>query len=262
MQPPIVLTAEPHPTIHDLALADCPELDRHLGADRAAIAARADEFEPNPMCVPGRGSVPIQQWPALFVRDHDIQLPAIEEIGHRDRPPVEEVRDSCRLRNIHELSRAARPCIHQYPRALVAGEAGAADGWPVLRVFEDVALRAGDLRHRIPVIARRVGGDEAVRHDEIEQPVVVQVAELRAPRPPRVGDDAGRDFVKTSELLQEIEPQVVALKQESLLGDIRDEDVVLAAVVHVADRDRHAALGVVLEPGARQLEALALAVQE
>ena len=205
------------------------------------------------------GLVLVDQHPALLIRDHDIQRPSIEKIRHSHGTPIEPIRYARLLGNIHEPSSTG---VQQHARALVPRETRAADRRPVLGVLEDVALRPSDLGHRIPVVAPRVRRDESVRHDQIEQPVVVQVAELRAPRPPRVGDDAARDFVEPAQLLEKVEAQVVALKQKPLLRDVGDEHVVLAAVVHVPHRDRHAALGIVLEPCARQLEALPRTVQE
>src|SRR6266702_4331946 len=55
---------------------------------------------------------------------------------------------------------------------------------------------------------------------------------------------------------------VVALEQETALGNVGDENVMTVAVVDIADRDRHAAFGVVLEARARQLEALALVIEK
>src|SRR5258706_1761237 len=120
------------------------------------------------------------------------------------------------------------------------------DGWPDLYLANDYGPEELYLNH------------EGKR---FEQPVVVQVPKLRPPPPAPVGADAARAFVKPSQLLQGIGPQGAALTQKPLLGDVGDETVVPAAIVHAAQGDRHAAFGIVLETGARELEALALVVQ-
>src|SRR5213075_3366924 len=104
MQPPIVLTAEAAAAVHHLALAPRADFRRHLRADRAAIAPRPHELELEPAAGPhpltpspfGRGGthVLVQQRSALLIRDHDVEQPAIEEIGHRDRASVQPVRDA------------------------------------------------------------------------------------------------------------------------------------------------------------------------
>src|ERR1051325_7517783 len=112
---------------------------------------------------------------------------AVEQIGADAGPSVQPIGHARLRRDVLELAVAA---IQEDARALVARQAGAADRGPIPRVLEDVALCAGDLGHRVPVALRRVAGDEAVGDDEIEQAVVVQVAELRAPRPARIRDGA------------------------------------------------------------------------
>src|SRR6266536_6456996 len=109
MQAAIVLAAESRAAIYHLPLPAWPDLRRHLGADRAAVAARADELEldpvgphsldPSPLrCTQGRlfgrGGTPgklilIDQRPALLIRHDDIEQPAIEKIGQRDTAAVE-----------------------------------------------------------------------------------------------------------------------------------------------------------------------------
>src|SRR5687768_1906764 len=49
MQPAIVLTRESRSAVDNTSLAQITRLHEHLGADRAAIAARADELEANPV---------------------------------------------------------------------------------------------------------------------------------------------------------------------------------------------------------------------
>src|SRR6266536_6108899 len=106
MQAAIVLAAESRAAIYHLPLPAWPDLRRHLGADRAAVAARADELEldpvgPHPLAPSpfGRGGTPgklilIDQRPALLIRHDDIEQPAIEKIGQRDTAAVEQVGDT------------------------------------------------------------------------------------------------------------------------------------------------------------------------
>jgi len=97
---------------------------------------------------------------------------------------------------------------------------------------------------------------------QIEQPVVVRSPELARPSPSRVVDDAGRYFVYAIELLQEIEHAGCCPETGNALSDVRDEDVFRRRGCTLSERDRHAAFGVVLGDRPRQLEALALVVQE
>src|SRR5437867_8184259 len=89
MQSAIVLAAKSHPAIDNLPLPRRAELDGHLGADRAAIAARADQLELEPVARSGR--VLIQQCPALLIGNHHIQYAVIEQIGHRDGSSIQPI---------------------------------------------------------------------------------------------------------------------------------------------------------------------------
>ena len=62
------------------------------------------------------------------------------------------------------------------------------------------AVRAGDLRHRVPVALVAIGRDEAVGDEQLVGAVVVEVTELRAPRPARVGDRALGDVAEAARL--------------------------------------------------------------
>ena len=65
--------------------------------------------------------------------------------------------------------------------------------------------------------------------------VVVEVAELRAPRPAGVGDLAvGHVHEALATSVQPVEPQVVVLEEVAALGDVRDERVEAAAIERVA----------------------------
>src|SRR5882672_156439 len=64
VQAAIVLAAETHSPVDHLALGHTTELHRHLGADGAAIAARADQLELDPVAC--MRSVAIQQRPSLI----------------------------------------------------------------------------------------------------------------------------------------------------------------------------------------------------
>src|SRR5204863_9562898 len=59
---------------------------------------------------------------------------------------------------------------------------------------------------------------------------------------------------------QLVDPQIVILKQVAAFGDVRHEDVEVAAVVDVAKRDGHPALRLALEAGGDEPEALPVVV--
>src|SRR6266480_4714871 len=124
MQAAIVLAAESRAAIYHLPLPAWPDLRRHLGADRAAVAARADELELDPALTPrpplpsGEGErVAIEQRPALLIRHHHVEQTIVEEIGHGDRPAIQQVGDTGFLCDIHKSRLAA---IQQHARALEA----------------------------------------------------------------------------------------------------------------------------------------------
>src|SRR6267378_635688 len=125
MQPAIVLAAESHPAIDDLPLPRRAELDRHLGADRAAIAARADQLQLEPVA---RGAlVLIEQRTSLFVRDHHVERTSIEQIRHGNRTAIQAIGDTRRLRNILE---ACTPAIEQHARSWTSRTSSRASSRP------------------------------------------------------------------------------------------------------------------------------------
>src|SRR5204863_280936 len=157
---------------------------------------------------------------------------------------------------------ARQAAVHEHPGPRVSGQAGAADGGPVAGVFEHVPVRPGDLRHGVPVAPVPVRRYVAVDDEQLVAPVVVQVAQLRSPGPPGVGDDAFGALLEPSQLRQEVEAQVVALEQVGPLRDVGHERIEPPAVQHVAERGRHAALRVTLQAGLREHEPLAGIVDE
>src|SRR5438270_276865 len=90
---------------------------------------------------------------------------------------------------------------------------------PGAGVFEYVSVRAGDLGHGVPVAPTPVPGDVAVDDEQFVASVVVQVAQLRTPGPPRVDDDPLGALLEASQLWQEVQAQVVPLKQVAALRD-------------------------------------------
>src|SRR6266513_211336 len=114
MQAAIVLAAESRAAIYHLPLPAWPDLRRHLGADRAAVAARADELELDPALTPrpplpsGEGErVAIEQRPALLIRHHHVEQPSVEEIGHHDTAAVEQIGDARLPGDVHKPRLAA-----------------------------------------------------------------------------------------------------------------------------------------------------------
>src|SRR5260221_554432 len=114
---------------------------------------------------------------------------------------------------------------------------------------------------RVPIVHVGVGGDEAVGDEQLIRSVIVEITELRAPRPTGIGDSTLRNVAKAPRLEHLVETQVVVLKDVTALRDVGDERVQRAAVERVAERDRHAALRFALEAGGAQDEASAVIVE-
>src|SRR5262249_45522781 len=76
--------------------------------------------------------------------------------------------------------------------------------------------------------------------------VIVQIAELRAPAPTADFDtEVARQIVEFQALARTPSarnPQVVALNQYALFGDVRDVDRKVATIEHIANRRCHPAL--------------------
>ena len=103
-----------------------------------------------------------------------------------------------------------------------------------MRVLEQTAVGAGDLRHRVPVALLSICGDEAVRDEELVRAIIVEITELRAPRPARVGDRSFGNIAKATRVGHLVQPQVVVLKEVTTLGDVRYERIQPAAIERVA----------------------------
>src|SRR5206468_3651145 len=152
--------------------------------DRAAIALLARELELDPV-VAAAAIVPVDEQRTLLIGDHDVEHAAIPQVGQGHRAPVVLIGDAGGLRGIHPSLAAL---VHQHARALVARQAAILDGRPLRGVLDDVADTHRHLVHLIPVFfALAAGRDEAVGHEQVAPTVVVEVAELRAPRPATVG---------------------------------------------------------------------------
>src|SRR5687768_14465923 len=80
VQPPVVLARESRSAIDDPPLGEISRLEHHLGADRAAIAARADEPEGDPVVGAVRIRAIQQRWLAL-VRDDYVHRTTIRQVG-------------------------------------------------------------------------------------------------------------------------------------------------------------------------------------
>src|ERR1051325_8392071 len=257
VDPAVVLARESRAPVHDLELARPARDEQHLRSDGAAVRARAHELERNPV-VARRTAGLVHERRLALVRHHDVEHTAIEQIRQGDGPAVVLVGHPYGGGDVDPSRQAA---VHQHARSLVAGEAGSADRRPAERVLEPVALGAGVFGHRVPVAGGAVGGDVPVDDDQLVASVVVEVAELRAPGPPRVGDDPLGGLLEPTQLRQELEAQVVAVKQVAPLRDVGHEGVHAPAIQHVAERGRHAALGIALQAHPAQGEALAVVVQ-
>src|SRR6266566_2171294 len=257
VEPAVVLAREPRAPVHNLELARPAREEEHLRPDGAAVRARAHELERDPVAA-RRNAVLVDQRRLALVRDHDVEYTAIEQIRQGDGAAVVLVGHTYGGGDVGPPRQAV---VHQHARPLVAGEAGGANSGPAACVLEHVPVGAGDLGHRVPVALRAVAGDVAVYDEQFVASVVVQVAELRAPGPPRVGDDPLGGLLEPAQLRQEVEAQVVAVKQVAPLRDVGHEGVHAPAIQHIAERGRHAALGVALQARPAQDEAPPVVVQ-
>ena len=189
--------------------------------------------------VAGVGPITIEQGGLVLVGDDDIHCAAVEQVAEGDGAAVVEVVHADAIRDVHPAGDAA---IEIDARPLVARQARVAERGPRTGVLEEAGVRAGDLRHRIPVVLVSIGRDETVGDEQLVGAVVVEVAELRAPRPAGVGDGALGDVAEAARLAQVVHAQVVVLEDVAALGDVRDVRVEAAAVERVAERDGHPAL--------------------
>src|SRR6266404_6916162 len=147
VQPPVVLARESRTAVDNPPLPEISRLEHYLGADCAAIAARADELECDPV-VGAVGIVAIQNGRLVLVCDNHIHRAAIQEVGERNRTTVIRIRYTDALRHINPPGDAAID-VHTCP--LVAGQARIPERRPGRCVLEEAAVGAGDLRHRVPI---------------------------------------------------------------------------------------------------------------
>ena len=116
MEPPIVLAAKAAAAVDRLQRLFVAKLQQNLRADRARIAALADELELDPMTL-RIDFVAIDEQRALLIGDHDVERTAIEEIGERDRSPVVQIVRSDRFGRVDE---SIVTLIDEHARALVS----------------------------------------------------------------------------------------------------------------------------------------------
>src|SRR5204862_3083680 len=123
---PVVLAGESGPAVDDATLHEVAGLDRHLGADRAAVAARADELELDP--VVGRiGLVAIEDGRLVLIGDDDIHRAAVGEVGHGHGASVVQVVHADAVRHVDPAGDSA---IEVHARALVARQTRVAERGP------------------------------------------------------------------------------------------------------------------------------------
>src|SRR5215210_5210302 len=79
VQAPVVLTRESRSAVDDAALGQISGFDQHLGTDRAAIAARPDEIETNPVIAAVRITA-IDQRRLILIRDDYVERAAIGKV--------------------------------------------------------------------------------------------------------------------------------------------------------------------------------------
>ena len=116
MQPPLVLRGETAAAGNFLHLLLAVPEQRHLRADRAAVAGGAFQFEFDPL-VFRRHRVLVNQQRPLLIGDHHVEHAAIPQIRQRHRAPVIRVGDADRLRHIDKLAGAI---VQPHPLCLIA----------------------------------------------------------------------------------------------------------------------------------------------
>src|SRR4030095_13727360 len=100
--------------------------------------------------------------------------------------------------------------------------------------IDDLALLVSGFGRDLPDFRIHV----AVREEQIEPAVVVEIDERGAPpEPPRVQADAGREGAILAEPVAG-----VGIQRRRIAGEVRLEDVQGAVAIVVADRDAHAGL--------------------
>src|SRR5204862_1452031 len=211
MEAAIVLTGESGSTVYDPPLLETSRLQLDLGADRTAIAAHAQQLEPDPVIRTVR-NVAVNDRRLILIGDDDILLTTIPEVGERHRAPVVQIRRANLFRNIHPAGDAA---IQIDSRWLVSRETRISERRPARGVFKQSPIGARDLRHRIPVAPVAIRRDEAVGDEELVSAVVVEIAELRAPGPAGIGDLTFRDVAKPLRFGHLVQSQIVVLEQIS-----------------------------------------------
>src|SRR6202022_3105654 len=109
---------------------------------------------------------------------------------------------------------------------------------------DNYAVATGYPGKVIPITFGPAEGDIAVGEIEIQVAIVIQIAELRAEAPATQfhAHIPGQIFVLQGRPLLG-HPEIVALDQHSLLGDVRDVDGILALVQDVSIGNVHPALG-------------------
>ena len=116
-----------------------------------------------------------------------------------------------------------------------------------MRIGDDRGVAARHLREIVPVAAVAIRRDIAVGQIEIEVPIVVQIAELRAETPAAEFDAHGARQIFILEVLSRRpgfrHPEVVPLQEDAGFGDVRDIDGKLALIENVTDRRVHPTLG-------------------
>src|SRR3954462_5609492 len=253
----IVLAGEAGSAVHDPPLGKPTRLEHHLGAYCTAIAARPHEAEADPVIAAVR-IVSIKDGGLVLIGD-DYVLPAmVPQIRYSNAAPVVEIVRPHAGGNVDPPGYAA---VEIDPRPLVPGETRVPECRPRRCVLEKSRIGAGDLRHRIPVTPARISGDESVRDEELVRPIVIEIPELRTPRPACVRHGALGDIAEPSRLVHLVEAKVVVLEQVPTRGDVGDECVEAAAIECVTERRRHAALRFALEARSGEHEATTTLVQ-
>src|SRR6266513_1620071 len=257
VEPTVVLARESGASVHDLELAGPARDEEHLRPDGAAVRAGARELERDAV-IAGRHRVLVDQRRLPLVRHHHVEHAAVEQVDQRDGAAVVLVGHADLGGDVAPSCQAV---VYEHTRSLVPRQAGGSDGRPGARVLEQVAVRPGDLRHGVPVALVPVARHVAVGDEQLVAAVVVEIAELCAPGPARVGQHPFGGLLEPAELGEKVEAQVVSVKQVAPFGDVGHEGVHASPIQHIAQRGRHAALGIALEAHAAQHEPLAVVVQ-
>ena len=243
VQAEVVLGGKPCTGGHLLKLFLAIPEKRNFSANSIAVTLRTFELELDPLLSRVDMVLVDKQRAALICNDY-VERSIVPKISNSDGTSVVCVRHANVAGDVLELSRSV---VNPDALLLVAGEAAPVEGRPVPGISDDGAVAGGHFGKIVPVAPTAIERDVAVGEEEINVAIVIQIAELSSEAPAAQFDTERVCHVGIVERITGSSilgyPEIVALNQDSGLGDIGDVDGVFILVEDVAKGDVHAALG-------------------